>query len=89
MHGSTGDIILLGTSTEKLEPVFAEFSSRGWDLGGSGSSLRTPSCCIGPARCEWANIDTLDIIYNLTQEFQDEMHRPASLIVQDKGCGMC
>ncbi|MGD1076599.1 MAG: sulfite reductase, dissimilatory-type subunit alpha, partial [Thermodesulfovibrionales bacterium] len=59
MHGSTGDLVLLGTTTENLEPIFAEFSSRGWDLGGSGSALRTPSCCVGPARCEWANIDTL------------------------------
>jgi len=76
-HGSTGDIILLGTNTENLEAIFAELSSRGWDLGGSGSDLRTPSCCVGPARCEWANYDTLDVIYNLTQEFQDELHRPA------------
>lgn len=76
-HGSTGDVILLGTNTENLEPVFAEFSSRGWDLGGSGSAMRTPSCCVGPARCEWANIDTLDITYSITQEFQDELHRPA------------
>ncbi len=77
MHGSTGDIILLGTRTEKLEDIFAELSSRGWDLGGSGSAMRTPSCCVGPARCEWANIDTLEITYQLTQEFQDELHRPA------------
>lgn len=76
-HGSTGDIILLGTTTEHLEDLFAEYSSRGWDLGGSGSALRTPSCCVGPARCEWSNIDTLDITYSLTQEFQDELHRPA------------
>lgn len=76
-HGSTGDLVLLGTTTEHLEDIFAEYSSRGWDLGGSGSALRTPSCCVGPARCEWSNIDTLDITYNLTQEFQDELHRPA------------
>ncbi len=77
LHGSTGDLVLLGTNTENLEPIFAEFSSRGWDLGGSGSAMRTPSCCVGPARCEWSNIDTLDINYAVTQEFQDEMHRPA------------
>ncbi len=76
-HGSTGDLVLLGTKTEHLEPLFAEVSSRGWDLGGSGSAMRTPSCCVGPGRCEWSNIDTLDITYNITQEFQDEMHRPA------------
>lgn len=77
MHGSTGDLVLLGTNTENLEPIFAEFTSRGWDLGGSGSALRTPSCCVGPARCEWSNINTLDINYSITQEWQDEMHRPA------------
>ncbi len=77
LHGSTGDLILLGTNSENLEPIFAEFTSRGWDLGGSGSAMRTPSCCVGPARCEWSNIDTLDINYSITQEWQDEMHRPA------------
>ncbi len=77
LHGSTGDLVLLGTTTENLEPIFAEFSSRGWDLGGSGSAMRTPSCCVGPARCEWSNINTLDITYSVTQEFQDELHRPA------------
>ncbi len=75
-HGSTGDMILLGTRTENLEPIFSELTSRGWDLGGSGSAMRTPSCCVGPARCEWSNIDTLDITYSLTHEFQDELHRP-------------
>ena len=77
LHGSTGDLVLLGTTSDQLESIFAEFSSRGWDLGGSGSAMRTPSCCIGPARCEWANIDTMQINYEVTQEFQDEMHRPA------------
>ncbi|MEJ2313640.1 MAG: sulfite reductase, dissimilatory-type subunit alpha, partial [Nitrospirota bacterium] len=43
----------------------------------SGSALRTPSCCVGPARCEWSNINTLDICYELTHEFQDYLHRPA------------
>ena len=77
MHGSTGDIILLGAFTEQLEPIFAELTQKGWDLGGSGSALRTPECCLGKARCEWGCIDTQDICYNLTQEYQDEMHRPA------------
>ena len=77
LHGSTGDMVLLGAFTEELEPIFAELTAKGWDLGGSGSALRTPSCCVGKARCEWGCIDTQDICYNLTQEFQDEMHRPA------------
>ncbi len=76
MHGSTGDIILLGTKTDNLEPIFAELSSRGWDLGGSGSAVRTPSCCVGPGRCEWSCYDTLEATYQVTQRFQDELHRP-------------
>ncbi|MBF0465185.1 MAG: dissimilatory-type sulfite reductase subunit alpha [Nitrospirae bacterium] len=77
MHGSTGDMVMLGTRTEYLEPFFAEVSSRGWDLGGSGSAMRTPSCCLGMSRCEWANIDTMAITNDITQHYQDEMHRPA------------
>jgi sulfite reductase alpha subunit len=76
VHGSTGDLILLGTTTENLQPCFDELSEAGFDLGGSGSALRTPSGCVGPARCEWANFDTLGLIQDLTMEFQDEMHRP-------------
>lgn len=76
-HGSTGDIIFLGTRTEELEPTFAELTQAGFDLGGSGSDIRTPSCCVGPARCEWACYDTLKFTYFLTQHYQDEIHRPA------------
>jgi sulfite reductase alpha subunit len=78
MHGSTGDIILLGTTTDQLEPIFYELThSLNMDLGGSGSNLRTPEGCLGRARCEWSCLDTQDIIYDLTQTFQDELHRPA------------
>lgn len=76
MHGSTGDIIFLGTRTEELEPTFSELTQAGFDLGGSGSDVRTPSCCVGPARCEWACYDTLDLTYDLTMHYQDELHRP-------------
>lgn len=77
MHGSTGDIIFLGTRTENLEPCFADLTKAGFDLGGSGSAVRTPSCCNGMARCEWACYDTMGFTYDLTQAFQDELHRPA------------
>ncbi|MDR2492509.1 MAG: hypothetical protein LBD25_03490, partial [Coriobacteriales bacterium] len=68
-HGSTGDIILLGTRTEELQPTFDEISDNGFDLGGSGSDLRSPSCCVGPGRCEYACFDTLDMCYDITNEF--------------------
>ena len=77
MHGSTGDIILLGTTTDELEPTFAELTANDFDLGGSGSDMRTPSGCVGMARCEWACYDTLQLTNHLTQNFQDELHRPA------------
>lgn len=77
MHGSTGDIVFLGTRTEELEPIFSELTQKGFDLGGSGSDVRTPSCCVGPARCEWACYDTLNACYDFTMAFQDELHRPA------------
>jgi dissimilatory sulfite reductase alpha subunit len=77
MHGSTGDIVLLGTTTDQLEPVFYKLTHElEMDLGGSGSNLRTPEGCLGMSRCEWSCINTQDIIYDLTQEYQDALHRP-------------
>jgi sulfite reductase alpha subunit len=78
MHGSTGDIIFLGTTTPQLEEIFYELTHEiGQDLGGSGSNLRTPADCIGSSRCEFACYDTQDLCYDLTLEYQDELHRPA------------
>ncbi|RLI77408.1 dissimilatory-type sulfite reductase subunit alpha [Archaeoglobales archaeon] len=76
MHGSTGDIILLGTPTKNLQPCFNALAKAGFDLGGSGSALRTPNACVGPARCEFALFDTLALCYDLTMTYQDELHRP-------------
>lgn len=77
MHGSTGDIILLGIRTDELEPTFAELAKIDFDIGGSGSDVRTPSCCCGQARCEWACYDTMQTCYDFTMAYQDEIHRPA------------
>ena len=76
-HGSTGDIILLGTKTDELEPTFNDLTKLGIDLGGSGSVMRTPSACVGQARCEWACYDTMALCNDLTHTYQDELHRPA------------
>jgi sulfite reductase alpha subunit len=75
-HGATGDIILLGTTTDHLQPCFDDLAEIGFDLGGSGSALRTPSACVGPARCEYACVDSLDICYKVTMAFQGQLHRP-------------
>jgi dissimilatory sulfite reductase alpha subunit len=76
-HGATGDLVLLGCRTEVLEDVVRELADAGFDLGGSGSDVRTPSCCLGKARCEWACFDTMKVCYDVTMAFQDELHRPA------------
>jgi sulfite reductase alpha subunit len=76
MHGSTGDIVFLGTTTDQLEPTFKELTENGFDLGGSGSCVRTPSACVGKARCEWACYDTMKQCYETTMQYQDELHRP-------------
>ncbi len=75
-HGATGDIILLGTSTDHLQPCFDDLSEIGFDLGGSGSAMRTPSACVGPARCEWACFDSLNLLRTVTRTFQGQLHRP-------------
>ncbi|MCF8056422.1 MAG: dissimilatory-type sulfite reductase subunit alpha [Desulfocapsa sp.] len=78
MHGSTGDIILLGCRTEALEPFFWDLTHEmGQDLGGSGSNLRTPANCLGQSRCEWSCYDTEEACHHLTMHYQDEIHRPA------------
>ncbi len=89
IHGSTGDFVYLGTVTSELEAIFTELSSNGFDLGGSGSDMRTPSCCVGPARCEWACYDTLALTDHITRQYQDELHRPAfpyKFKIKSAGC---
>jgi sulfite reductase alpha subunit len=78
MHGSTGDIVFLGSHTPQLEEIFFELTHNiNQDLGGSGGNLRTPSCCLGMARCEYACFDTQQMCHYMTNEYQDELHRPA------------
>ena len=48
MHGSTGDIIFLGTKTDELEPTFSDLTDIGFDLGGSQSDLDHPAHDIIP-----------------------------------------
>lgn len=76
VHGTCGDLVMLGCKTEELQPTFDEFSEEEIDLGGSGSDLRTPVCCVGPGYCEHACYDTLDMCTDITNEWQDELHRP-------------
>jgi dissimilatory sulfite reductase alpha subunit len=92
-HGATGDIVLLGTTTPQLEEVFYDITHKmDTDLGGSGSNLRTPSCCLGTSRCEYACYDTQAMCHHMTIEYQDELHRPAfpyKFKFKFDGCSNC
>jgi len=78
LHGATGDLVFLGTTTPQLEEIFWTLThDLDTDLGGSGSNLRTPACCLGESRCEYACYDTQLACHTLTNEYQDELHRPA------------
>jgi len=78
MHGATGDLVWLGTTTPQLEEIFWTLThDLNTDLGGSGSNLRTPASCLGQSRCEYACYDAQDLNYAMTLEYQDELHRPA------------
>lgn len=75
-HGSTGDIQILGFTQAEAEDLFQSLAKIGFDLGGSGSALRSPSACVGQARCEWACYDTMHACREITNYFLDEVHRP-------------
>lgn len=77
-HGATGDIQVVGIQTDKIEPFFDEISKENWDIGGSSGDFRTASCCVGPARCEMAMVDTLDIYHTFMSDAEvlNDMHRP-------------
>jgi len=78
MHGATGDLVWLGTTTPQLEEIFYTLThDLNTDLGGSGSNLRTPADCLGQSRCEYACYDVAALCYHMTIEYQDELHRPA------------
>jgi sulfite reductase alpha subunit len=93
MHGSTGDIVFLGSHTPQLEEIFWELTHNiNQDLGGSGGNLRTPSCCLGMSRCEYACFDTQAMCHYMTNEYQDELHRPAfpyKFKMKFDGCPNC
>ncbi len=75
-HGAQGNIQLIGIKKEDMVQCFNEFARMDFDIGSSGATIRTMSCCIGPARCNLACIDTLGIYQELMREYIGETHRP-------------
>ena len=76
-HGQTGNIMFIGTTTEKTQHFFDEINEYGWDLGGAGPCVRTGMSCVGAARCEQSCCNEQKIHRLLVNNFLDDMHRPA------------
>ncbi|MBC8524318.1 MAG: dissimilatory-type sulfite reductase subunit alpha [Chlorobium phaeobacteroides] len=76
LHGQTGDIMLQGIEADKVQECFDELNQKGWDLGGAGAGMRTGVSCAGPARCEQACYDTLEMHEKVMKHFVGAVHRP-------------
>ncbi len=76
LHGQTGDIMLQGVESDKVQECFDELNQAGWDLGGAGAAMRTSMSCVGPARCEQSCYDTLKLHDKIISNYIEEMHRP-------------
>jgi sulfite reductase alpha subunit len=77
LHGQTGDIMLQGCRSEKVQPCFDEVNELGFDLGGAGAGVRSSISCVGSARCEHSCFDEAKAMRLLVNNFLDEMHRPS------------
>ena len=76
LHGQTGDIMLQGIEEARVQECFDEINQNGWDLGGAGAAMRTGVSCVGPARCEHACYDTLELHHKVLSHFTGDVHRP-------------
>jgi len=77
LHGQSGDIMLQGCTTEKVQVAFDEINEMGFDMGGAGPAVRTGMSCVGAARCEMSCFDEARTMRMLVNNVLDDMHRPA------------
>ena len=89
-HGQTGNIMFIGADTEHTQTFFDEINDYGWDLGGAGPDVRTTISCVGASRCEQSCLDEQKLHRVVTNNFQDDVHRPAlpyKFKFKISGCG--
>jgi sulfite reductase alpha subunit len=77
LHGQSGDIMLQGCTSEKVQEAFDEINELGFDLGGAGPAMRTSMSCVGHARCEHSCYDEVKAHTQIVNAFLDDMHRPS------------
>ena len=76
-HGQTGNIMFIGTDSDRIQGFFDEINDYGWDLGGAGPCVRTAMSCVGAARCEMSCTNEQKAHRLLVNNFTDDVHRPA------------
>lgn len=89
-HGQTGNIMFIGTDTQRTQDFFDTINEYGWDLGGAGPCVRTAMSCIGAARCEMSCFNEQKAHRLLVNNFTDDVHRPAlpyKFKFKVSGCG--
>lgn len=90
LHGQSGDIMLQGCATNKVQEAFDEVNEMGFDMGGAGPAVRTGMSCVGAARCEMSCFDEGRTMRMLVNNVLDDMHRPAlpyKFKYKVSGCG--
>ncbi|QFY89767.1 dissimilatory-type sulfite reductase subunit alpha [Magnetovirga frankeli] len=89
-HGQTGNIMFIGTDTQRTQDFFDDINDYGWDLGGAGPCVRTAMSCVGAARCEMSCVNEQKAHRLLVNNFTDDVHRPAlpyKFKFKVSGCG--
>ncbi|MBT8438631.1 MAG: dissimilatory-type sulfite reductase subunit alpha, partial [Gammaproteobacteria bacterium] len=89
-HGQTGNIMFIGTDSDRFQHFFDKINDYGWDLGGAGPCVRTAMSCVGAARCEMSCANEQKAHRLLVNNFTDDVHRPAlpyKFKFKVSGCG--
>lgn len=74
---TSGDMELPGIPKDRIKEFANEFrADSGMDIGSTGDSFRNTTCCVGPALCEFANIDSLKLRDDFYDAFFDYAKYP-------------
>ncbi|MBI4265641.1 MAG: hypothetical protein HY657_14805 [Acidobacteria bacterium] len=86
---TAGTVEIKEVRREQLTALVRELNGRGLDVGSGGDDIRQLECCIGPARCEHALIDTIGLHRALgmaTLEDQQFPRFPHKFKIRIAGC---
>lgn len=73
---TSGTIEIKEIRREDITSLIRELNARGLDVGSDGDDVRHLECCVGPARCEHALIDTIGLNYALGMAALEDQQFP-------------